>query len=80
MPESIKIADIVAAPARYQHVIAHYAERLRAGERLTPLLVKRDSQGRVTLVDGHHRYFAALSVGRTHVECFVWSVNAVTSA
>ncbi len=75
MTESIKIADIVAAPARYPHIVECYADRMRTGETLTPLLVKRDSQGHVTLVDGHHRYFAAMSVGRTHVECFVWSVN-----
>ena len=68
------LSDIVAAPAKYPHIVAQYVQRLNAGETLTPILVSRDSRGNLTLVEGHHRFAAHRLAGRVSIEAFVMSV------
>jgi ParB-like chromosome segregation protein Spo0J len=76
MSETLRLADIIADhPAKYQHIVEHYVSLLRADQPVRPILVSRSSSGRVVVVDGHHRYFAALAFGQSHIECLVWSIH-----
>jgi hypothetical protein len=68
------LTDIVAAPAKYPHIVKMYADRLAAGVVLSPVLVSRNSRGLLTLVEGHHRFAAHRLAGRVSIEAFVMSV------
>jgi len=76
MVEQFKLDAITTEqPARYPHIVTEYVDRLLAREILKPILVKRNSRGVVTLVDGHHRLEAHRLAGREKIEAFVMSVN-----
>lgn len=51
-----------------EHVVAEYAEEMAAGHKFPPLVVFV-FEGTHWLVDGYHRYFAALKAGLTEFAC-----------
>jgi len=56
--------------------VAHFRERMKAGEKMKPaILVKEPDNGRLKVIDGHHRVLAARSLKRN-----VWAYIGTVSA
>ncbi len=73
---TLNVSDITTVHSpRYQHIVAQYVQRLNAGEALPPILVSRDSRGRLAIVEGNHRLAAHRLAGRTTIEAYIYSVN-----
>ncbi len=66
----LSIEKIVADTKVSFEAIEFYKQKIRRGEKLAPLIVvKHPNLVLYAILDGHHRYYAYLELGRKEVEC-----------
>jgi hypothetical protein len=57
-------------PKVFPEAVEKYKERIKIGEKLSPVIVVKHPRFDVyAVLDGHHRYFAYLELGRREIEC-----------
>ena len=67
----VRIEDIERVPPKYPHLAATYAALLGRGYKFQPILCERRDDGRLCVVDGHHRYAAYVLAGRLTIAAFI---------
>lgn len=67
----VKLDDIDSEPPKYPALAATYAALLGKGYKFQPILCERRDDGRLFVVDGHHRYASHVLAGRKTIFAFI---------
>jgi hypothetical protein len=68
----LPLKKIVADTKVYRQGVERYKEKIVNGEDIPPIIVvKHPTKNIYAVLDGHHRYYAYLELGKKEVECAV---------
>ena len=66
----LPLDEIVADARVYREGVERYKEKIAKGENLPPIVVvKHPAKDVYAVLDGHHRYYAYLELGRKEIDC-----------
>ena len=66
----LPIAKIVADTKVSEEAVEMYKQKIRNHEEISPIIVVKHPKFDVyAVLDGHHRYYACLEMGRREIEC-----------
>lgn len=66
----LPIEKIVADTKVSAEAVEMYKQRIKNGEKIPPIIVVKHPRFDVyAVLDGHHRYYACLELGRKEIEC-----------
>ncbi len=66
----LPIEEIVADTKVSAEAVELYKQKIRSGEKIPPIVVVKHPRFDVyAVLDGHHRYYACLEMGRKMIEC-----------
>jgi ParB-like nuclease domain len=66
----VPIEEIVADIKVTREGVDGYKQKIKSGEKIAPLIVvKHPKFDKYAVLDGHHRYYAYLELGKKEVDC-----------
>jgi len=76
---SLPIGEIVADTRVYRKGVERYKKKIANGENVPPIIVvKHPTKELYAVLDGHHRYYAYVELGREEIDCaLAGNVSAV---
>jgi hypothetical protein len=66
----LPVGEVVADTRVYREGVERYKEKIAKGESLPPIIVvKHPTKELYAVLDGHHRYYAYVELGRKEIDC-----------